>query len=87
MKNIIIKLLKQNIILKKILVTGNSNHITILAVGNIFTNMSTVKRQQLIYSPLTHLISEKHIHAITINTFSPKEWEKNKNININEKNS
>lgn len=79
-------LLTKTILLEQVEITGNTNHITILAVGKIFINMSATKRQQLIYSPLIDLISKKHIHAITINAYSPKEWRKLKTIHPKSKN-
>jgi len=80
------KLLTNKIALEKVEITGNKNHIIIYAVGKIFINMSATQRQQLIYSPLINLISNKHIHAITINAYSPKEWKKSKVVNFNSEN-
>ncbi|ACL30185.1 BolA family transcriptional regulator [Buchnera aphidicola str. APS (Acyrthosiphon pisum)] len=59
-------------------ITGDSNHIKIIAIGNIFKNVSQVKRQQIIYAPLIDMIKEKHIHAVSIMSYTPEEWEKTK---------
>ncbi|MCW5196675.1 BolA family transcriptional regulator [Buchnera aphidicola (Pemphigus obesinymphae)] len=74
------KLLMNSLALQEIYVTGDSNHIKIIAVGEIFTGMSEVKRQQSIYTSLMSDIIEKKIHAITIKSYSPKEWNKKKHI-------
>lgn len=71
-------LLKNALSLKEIYVTGDSNHINIIAVGEIFTGMSEVKRQQSIYTPLISDIIEKKIHAVSIRSYTPKEWNKKK---------
>ncbi|BBI01303.1 putative DNA-binding transcriptional regulator [Buchnera aphidicola (Nipponaphis monzeni)] len=69
-----IKILLKNIPLDRLNVSQDVNLIKITAVGNIFLNMTSVQRQQVIYNPLIELITEKHIHAITINTYTAKEW-------------
>ncbi|WP_422667299.1 BolA family protein [Buchnera aphidicola] len=78
-------LLTQKLNLQKIYITGDENHIKIIAIGNIFKDLSPVKKQQIIYSPLMNMIVEKHIHAISIESYTLEEWNK-KNIisnNIN----
>ncbi|QCI17778.1 BolA family transcriptional regulator [Buchnera aphidicola (Acyrthosiphon lactucae)] len=62
-------------------ITGDSNHIEIIAIGDIFKGASQVKRQQIVYTPLIKIITEKHIHAVSIISYTPKEWEQNKKIN------
>ncbi|AEH39832.1 putative transcriptional regulator [Buchnera aphidicola (Cinara tujafilina)] len=47
-RNIIKKKLK----LHKIFIEGTEKNITITAIGDIFMNINSVKKQQLIYSPL-----------------------------------
>ena len=76
-------LLNKKINLEKIYVTGDNNHIKIIAVGDIFKDINEVKRQQIIYSPLLDIITEKKIHALSITTYTKKEWEKNKKNNLN----
>ncbi|QCI18353.1 BolA family transcriptional regulator [Buchnera aphidicola (Aphis nasturtii)] len=74
----IISILNQKLTLEKIYATGDSNHIKIIAVGDIFKGMNQVKRQQIIYSPLINMIIEKKIHAVSITTYTIEEWKKNK---------
>ncbi|CAL4043422.1 BolA family protein [Buchnera aphidicola] len=71
-------LLMNTLSLKEIYVKGDSNLIKIIAIGEIFTGMSEVKRQQSIYTPLISYILEKKIHAVSIKSYSPKEWNKKK---------
>ncbi|WP_343192012.1 BolA/IbaG family iron-sulfur metabolism protein [Buchnera aphidicola (Formosaphis micheliae)] len=67
-------LLKDKLSLNEIYITGNNNHLHIIAIGEIFQGMNEVKRQQSIYTYLTKDILEKKIHAISIQSYSPKEW-------------
>ncbi|CAL4324190.1 Acid stress protein IbaG [Buchnera aphidicola (Protaphis terricola)] len=69
-------ILNEQLNLNKIYVKGDNNHIQIIAIGDIFKNTSQVKRQQIIYSPLISMIQENKIHAISITTYTLKEWEK-----------
>lgn len=58
-------------------ITGDNNHIKIIAIGNIFKEMSQVKRQQIVYKPLINMITEKNLHAISIISYTDEEWDKN----------
>lgn len=71
--------IQNNVPLEKIYLKGNKDHIHIIAIGNIFQNMKNIEKQKIIYKPLTKYIIKKKIHAITIETFTIKEWEKKKN--------
>ncbi|AAO27067.1 YrbA [Buchnera aphidicola str. Bp (Baizongia pistaciae)] len=75
--NTIKSLLKKKIPLTVIHVTGDNKHINITAVSDIFNNINTLRRQQIIYKPLMPYIINKTLHAISIKTYSLQEW-KNK---------
>ncbi|QCI22240.1 BolA family protein [Buchnera aphidicola] len=81
-------LLMTELNLQETYITGDDNHIKIVAIGTIFNGISQVKRQQMIYTPLINLITKKYIHAISITSYTPQEWKiKNKNINKIDHNS
>lgn len=71
-------LLLKKLDLIKTYVTGDNQHMTIIAIGRIFKGMSSVKRQQTVYAPLIKMIREKQIHAVSINAYTNEEWEKRK---------
>lgn len=79
----ITELLIKTLNLKKAYITGDNNHIKIIAVGDVFRGVSQVKRQQIVYTPLINMITEKHIHAVSIVPYTPDEWK----INTIEKNN
>ncbi|CAL4322111.1 BolA/IbaG family iron-sulfur metabolism protein [Buchnera aphidicola] len=60
--------------LKKLYLTGDKNHIHIIAIGEIFIGMSSIEKQKTIYQPIIKYIVEKKIHAVTIDTFTVDEW-------------
>ncbi|CAL4322215.1 BolA family protein [Buchnera aphidicola] len=70
--------IKKAVELNNIYIIGDLNHIKIIAIGNIFIGMNNVQKQQIIYKPITKYIMKKKIHAISIYTFTLKEWEKKK---------
>lgn len=63
--------------LKEAYITGDSNHIKIIVIGDIFKGKSQVKRQQIVYAPLINMIAKQHIHAISIVAYTAEEWKKN----------
>ncbi|QFQ32552.1 BolA family transcriptional regulator [Buchnera aphidicola (Aphis fabae)] len=79
----IISILNKKLNLEKIYVTGDNNHIKIIAVGDIFKGINEVKRQQIIYAPLIDKIIENKIHALSIKTYTKEEWKKNNKNNKN----
>ncbi|MDH4573583.1 BolA family protein [Salinicola acroporae] len=56
-------------------IQGEGCNFQVIAVGDVFDGMSPVKRQQLIYGALSDEIASGALHAITIKTFTPAQWE------------
>lgn len=48
----------------------------ITVVAEAFEGLNTVKRQQLVYSHLQEAISSGAIHAVTMKTYTPAQFEK-----------
>ena len=46
-----------------------------IAVGDAFEGLSPVKRQQLVYAALSDEIASGALHAISIKTFTPVQWQ------------
>jgi acid stress-induced BolA-like protein IbaG/YrbA len=64
--------------LSELKVTGEGSHFQVIAVGDIFSGMSRVKKQQTVYAPLSEKIADGSMHAVTIKAFSNEEWQKQK---------
>ena len=76
------KILTDALELHEVHVKGEGSHLNIIAVGDIFNEMSRVKRQQAVYAPLSDKIADGSMHAITIKTFSVKDWERERQFHI-----
>ncbi len=66
--------------LDEVIVKGEGSHYEVIAVGAIFDGMSRVKKQQTIYGPLMGHIAANDIHALSIKTFTPQEWARNRKL-------
>ncbi len=54
---------------------GGSGKFQVTVIGNCFEGLSPVKKQQLVYSALNKQIADGSIHAVTIKTFTPQQWQ------------
>jgi acid stress-induced BolA-like protein IbaG/YrbA len=75
-------LLKSELSLAEVRVTSDGSHFQIIAVSDAFEGMSRVKKQQAIYAPLSAQIADGSMHAISIKTFSEKEWQRESKFNV-----
>lgn len=66
--------------LEEIHVKGEGSHYEVVAVDAMFDGMSRVKKQQLIYAPLMEYIQRNDIHAVSIKTYTPEEWARDKKL-------
>ena len=57
---------------------GSKAHI--IVVSPQFETMSRIKKQQCVYSALKDEIADGSIHAVTMETITPAEWEKVKHF-------
>ncbi|NKF49448.1 BolA family transcriptional regulator [Shewanella sp. WXL01] len=67
---------------EEVLVTQDGSHYKVIAVGEMFDGMSRVKQQQTIYAPLSEHIASGALHALTIKTFTPTQWKREKMFNM-----
>lgn len=73
-------LLEDALQLDELIVKAEGSHANIIAVSDIFTDLSRVKKQQLVYAPLKAIIADGSLHAVTIKTYTPKEWQREKKL-------
>lgn len=60
-----------------VLVQGDDGrHFSATVVSESFAGLSPVKKQQLVYATINPQIASGAIHAITLQTLTPAEWEK-----------
>ncbi|MDF2178465.1 BolA family transcriptional regulator [Aliiglaciecola sp. CAU 1673] len=73
-------LLRQSLELTELYVKGEGSHFQVIAVGDLFEGASRVKKQQLIYAPLSEKIADGSIHALTIKAFTPQQWQRERKL-------
>lgn len=56
-------------------IQGEGCNFQVTAVGDVFDGLMPVKRQQLVYGALSDEIASGALHAISIKTFTPTQWE------------
>lgn len=47
-----------------------------------FEGLRTVKKQQMVYACLNELISSGELHAVSMHTYTPSEWDSQKKLGI-----
>ena len=75
-------LLKDALNLDEVHVQSEGTHYKIIAVSDVFADMSRVKRQQSVYAPLKEKIADGSLHAVTIKTFTQKDWQRERMFNM-----
>ncbi|MBY6063907.1 BolA family transcriptional regulator [Pseudidiomarina sediminum] len=74
------QLLNEALELDELIVKIDGSHANITAVGALFEDLSRVKKQQVIYAPLKALIASGELHAVSIKTYTPTEWQREKKL-------
>ncbi|GGB36533.1 BolA family transcriptional regulator [Oceanisphaera marina] len=74
LNNQVEQLLRQALPLDELYVKSEGSHFEVIAVSAEFADMSRLKRQQAINGPLRDLIAQNTIHALTVKTFTPEQW-------------
>lgn len=78
--NEIQSVIMQALALDEVHVSGDGSHFKIIAVGEMFIALSRVKKQQAVYAPLMEYIADNRIHAVSIQTFTPEEWHRERKL-------
>ncbi len=60
----------------KIDVTGDGHHFEAVIVSELFQGKSLIQRQRLVYQILNPWIASGELHAISMKTHTPEEYEK-----------
>ncbi|MEZ9139480.1 MULTISPECIES: BolA family protein [unclassified Shewanella] len=79
---VIEQILSDALTVDEVHVTSDGSHFKVVAVGECFDDMSKVKQQQTIYAPLNEFIASGELHALTIKTFTPTQWKREKLFNM-----
>ena len=63
---------------EEVKVNIEGQHYQIVAVSSEFEGMKAVQQQQFVYKPLMAYIASGELHAVTIKTFTPNQWQREK---------
>ena len=76
------KLIKAGLPDSEVSVKGDGSHFDAVVVGEVFADLSAVKQQQLVYATVVDKITSGQVHALSIKTYTPQEWEKAKKLQV-----
>ena len=63
-------------------VSGDGSHFEAVVIGAVFDGMLPVKKQQMVYATVKDLITSGELHALTIKTYTPQEWQKAQKLRV-----
>jgi len=66
----------------EVTVKGDGSHFDAVVVGEVFAGQTPVKRQQLVYATVNDHITSGQLHALSIKTYTPDEWQTAKKLQI-----
>ena len=66
----------------EVMVRVDGNKCLVAVASAAFDGLRTVKKQQLVYGCLNELISSGELHAVSMHTYTPAEWESQKKLGI-----
>ncbi|WP_100644525.1 BolA family protein [Alteromonas facilis] len=75
-------LLKSALNLSEVHVQSDGSHVRVIAVSDVFDDMSRVKKQQYVYAPLKDMIADGSLHAVTIKTFNTEQWRRERMLHM-----
>jgi len=58
-----------------VIVDGDGRHFNAIVISPDFSGKNRVEKQQLVYATLQQQIADGTLHAISIKTFTPDEWQ------------
>ncbi len=66
----------------EVTIKGDGSHFDAVVIGEIFDGKSLVAKQKLVYATVNEAITGGQLHALSIKTYTPAEWEKAKKLQI-----
>ena len=75
------KLINDALELDELQVKFDGSQCSVVAVADMFGELSRVKRQQIVFAPLADAIKAGTIHAVTVKTFTKSQWQRDKLFN------
>jgi acid stress-induced BolA-like protein IbaG/YrbA len=58
--------------------SGGGDHFTLIVVTDLFQGLTHLKKHRMILDLFKEEIASKEVHALSLKTFTKKEWEEEK---------
>lgn len=65
----------------RVVVDGDGRHFVAIVVNECFAGKTMLQQHQLVYETLGNKVGTD-IHALTIRTYTPEQWEKQKELRV-----
>lgn len=75
------RILKDALNVEEVYAKGENAHFGVIVVSDEIASLSRVKQQQTIYVPLMAYFTTGEIHALTIKTYTPEKWKRDRALN------
>lgn len=75
------KLISDVLTLDELHVKFDGSQCSVVAVADMFGDLSRIKRQQVVFATLADAIKDGSIHAVTVKTFTKEQWQRDKLFN------
>lgn len=75
------QLIEENIPDVLVEIRGDGTHFEAVIVGDVFSGKPLVQQHQIVYRALGDKMG-KEIHALSIQTYTPEEWDRRKDLRI-----
>ncbi len=69
------QLVKQGIPDGQVFIEGTGCDLTVIVISERFTDLTAVKKQQLVQATLTAPLASRKLHALTVRAYTPNEWQ------------
>ncbi len=76
------KLINDALTLDELQVKFDGSQCSVVAVSDMFDDLSRIKRQRAVMAPLADAIKDGRIHAVTVKTFTKAQWQRDKLFNM-----
>jgi len=63
-------------------VSGDGSHFEAIVVGEVFAGKSMVEQQRLVYATVNDRIASGELHALSIKTYTPEQWETARKLQV-----
>jgi acid stress-induced BolA-like protein IbaG/YrbA len=67
--------IEQGMTSSHVAVSGDGRHFELVIVSDEFTGKNRLQRHQRVYQALGDNMRDEMIHALTMKTFTPQEWQ------------